>query len=228
MPRGAWLRAAQLVTLAVIVMQMCMCRGGTHLPATGLSFAQLTPSQAADELRECLAKYNSSVQDSPHVKSPWAGWLLQNDTAPVVAGPLIPKAGSTFLRVLFGAQNRPKALTTMAEFLRLRGEQPQSSNKFMSQHNTSVDPASAQLQASKFWFAIVRDPLTRFVDAYVQIANNINAGARSGCDFDHTWTATCVVAIAAAVVVAKFAGIVAGAGGSGGGSGGRRRWWWRC
>jgi hypothetical protein len=167
-------------SLVVVALRLRTCSGGPHLPGAGLSFQQLSPTEAVTELRTCAAKYASYGYDNISVVSGWAGRLLQNDSTPVVVGPLVPKAGSTTMRLLFGDPNRPDALTTVDEFLQLRaGNGPQ-----------------AKAATDKLWFAVVRDPMTRFVDAYIQIANQIkpHKERRAECAFKDSQKAECVQA----------------------------------
>jgi hypothetical protein len=128
-------------------------------------------------MRECIKKHAEEqfllIQNSS-VTSEWAGWLLQNATTPVVVGPLIPKAGSTFLRAMFGDINRPEALTSIPDFLKLRRDE--------KQHPSEV--AKGEVPANRrFWFAVVRDPLSRLVDAYIQVGKWVVADEDSGCSF---------------------------------------------
>ena len=119
------------------------------MPHHSVSYAKLNPLDAATELRQCIHKYQALIPSSwEKANSNWAGKILQNETTPVVAGPLAPKDGSEMLRSLFGQKNRPESLTSVETYLDGRTDQDKQ----------------------KFWFAIVRDPLAQFVDAYVEMA----------------------------------------------------------
>ena len=131
--------------------------GSTHQPASRRSYPTFDAFQAASELRSCFSKYKEHMNQTEFVGlgMGWAGWVLDDPKlAPgVVVGPLIPKSMSTTLRQYFGDGNRPDGLMTIeAASTKLREE-----------------------QKDKFWFTVVRDPLTRFVDAYVQAGNGVKA-----------------------------------------------------
>jgi hypothetical protein len=194
---------ASLLVMTVMVTQIGMCSGSQHLPNSGLSFQQLSPMQAATELRTCVARYGTSSHRrsfNTTVTSGWAGFVLHNHTTQAVAGPLVPKTGSTFLRALFGDHIRPAALTTVEEYLRLRDEFIELRLETIRKAEASarahgkLDKAkilnvSAQNVETKFWFAVVRDPLSRFVDAYVQVATTIPANEALDCKFGNAYTA---------------------------------------
>jgi hypothetical protein len=191
MPLAGGSHVVLLATFVAVMTQLRTCTGGTHLPTADVSFQQLSPQQAAAELRTCAATYaTGSSGPEPSVFSDgWAGWLLQNESTPVVVGPLVPKAGSSLLRVMFGDRRRPDALTDVTDFLRLRGR---------------TDTPKAEAATSKLWFAVIRDPLTRFVDAYVQMSDEIDAARHSGCDFSNVTKAKCVRLRGLALTVATI------------------------
>jgi hypothetical protein len=173
--------ARWLALVMAMVKQLCGC---AHLPADGLSFQQLSPQDAAKELRDCLETHGGDelllLQNTSVVKSDWAGWLLQNASTPVVVGPLIPKDASTSLRIMFGDKNRPEALTSVPDFLQLRQDD-------WNHHRSSQEDEEAvngEVPANRrFWFAVVRDPLSRLVDAYIQIGYWVEADSASGCSW---------------------------------------------
>lgn len=96
--------------------------GSTHLPGTARPFPQLDPFEAARVAQECVGKYSQLAPEDADqwLSTAWAGQVLTNNSSPVVAGPLVPKAGSSLLRVLFGDQNRPKSLTNLSVVLERR------------------------------------------------------------------------------------------------------------
>ena len=144
-----------------------MVRGGTHVPEGLRSFATIAPIEAANFLRECVREHGEHMNQTQFVGEAegWAGHVLYDPTrAPgVVAGPLIPKSMSSTLRKIYGNVNRPIGLASI--------------------HQIATMDAQHQL----FWFAVVRDPLTRFIDAYVEAGN----GQRSFILQDGTGDVTC-------------------------------------
>eukprot|EP00750_Incisomonas_marina_P025230 INCI5355.1.p1 GENE.INCI5355.1~~INCI5355.1.p1 ORF type:complete len:385 (+),score=47.70 INCI5355.1:380-1534(+) len=178
--------SARLGALISLVLAWCAsCPGrapfaagsSAHLPGTARPFQQLDPFEAARVARECLARYSQLAPDDPDygLETSWAGRVLCNESSPVIAGPLVPKAGSSLLRVLFGDENRPTSLTNLSVILEQRVAARDAAG---SSHRKTDD---------KFWFAIVRDPLSQFVDAYVQASNGIFP--KGHCQFTRTRSA---------------------------------------
>ena len=123
--------SARLGALISLVLAWCAsCPGrapfaagsSAHLPGTARPFQQLDPFEAARVARECLARYSQLAPDDPDygLETSWAGRVLCNESSPVIAGPLVPKAGSSLLRVLFGDENRPTSLTNLSVILEQR------------------------------------------------------------------------------------------------------------
>ena len=155
--------------LFVAVLLAC-AHAASHIPMDSRSFITLTPREAAEELRHCFDKWKVRLNISTFNKrgGGWAGWVLHDEElAPgIIAGPLIPKSMSSSLRQMYGNRNRPKGLMTVEQVLDL------------STHNES---------RRNFWFAVVRDPLTRFIDAYVEAGNGqphfLLPGTATLCNF---------------------------------------------
>eukprot|EP00958_Prasinococcus_capsulatus_P012774 scaffold1291_cov412-Prasinococcus_capsulatus_cf.AAC.14 len=100
--------------------------------AEGGSFIDLNAGEAATLLKRCMREHGVDRRDNPGVDSGWAGKLIINQgvsasldsprsipradvhifcsrtCAQVIAGPLIPKSGSTTLRAMFGDPDRPQ------------------------------------------------------------------------------------------------------------------------
>lgn len=88
-----------------------------HLPHSAVSFQQLSPTEAASQLKNCYEQIGSQSRFSEFSLSQWAGLVLHDASIPVVAGPLVPKAGSTLLREMFGDKERPKSLTKVGRII---------------------------------------------------------------------------------------------------------------
>ena len=159
---------------AVVSLQNLCVFAGSHVPSEGLAYSAVNPFEAARELKTCFNRlstlYHRPFSTSP--ESEWAGLILQNDSTPVIAGPIVPKVGSRLLRAIFGDKDRPLSLTQLAPFLENQTRESELTSKKVNEDERSD---------SKFWFAVVRDPLTQFVDAYVESGAKVRDV--DGCEF---------------------------------------------
>mmetsp|Transcript_9969 Transcript_9969/g.36445 ORF Transcript_9969/g.36445 Transcript_9969/m.36445 type:complete len:432 (-) Transcript_9969:82-1377(-) len=115
--------------------------------AEGGSFIDLNAGEAATLLKRCMREHGVDRRDNPGVDSGWAGKLIINQGAKVIAGPLIPKSGSTTLRAMFGDPDRPQGMIERA----------------FGKNSQSLEQRELYTQ-----FAVVRNPLLHFLDVYKQ------------------------------------------------------------
>jgi hypothetical protein len=186
-PRLLWRLALLLLPLLATRRDLKVGGGcgiaaaASHLPSSARPFQQLSPFEAATVARQCLRHFGANRPDNDTVTSEWAGTVLANSSVPVIAGPLVPKAGSTLLRALFGQADRPTAITAIDAVIKERQD---------SRLPQTAHAAAAAGLGAKFWIAIARDPLSHFVDAYMQASNGL--GPRGECKYERIRTATYV------------------------------------
>mmetsp|Transcript_6676 Transcript_6676/g.24753 ORF Transcript_6676/g.24753 Transcript_6676/m.24753 type:complete len:294 (-) Transcript_6676:14-895(-) len=113
--------------------------------AEGASFSDLSAAEAATLLKTCMREHRVDRRDNPGMVTAWAGNLIINETAKVIAGPLIPKSGSTSLRAMFGDPDKPHGLVGRAS----------------GKNSPTLEHPELYTQ-----FAVVRNPLRHLIDVY--------------------------------------------------------------
>jgi len=113
-----------------------------------------TPITLAEDLRTCIAQHHDDMP-AFNRSSQWAGRVIEADGFGLIVGPLIPKVASTDLRDALGVKdwkNHPSEFRTLHDTLHLRGARE------------SVE--------SKLWFAVVRNPVSKLISGYAQVAQS--------------------------------------------------------
>lgn len=157
--RAAW-PAARLLASAVMMLVLAPCASAAGNGARGARkprAALLASASGQGEAEQAPKPVSVTAARAAHLQScvvprsgvgchsPWAGTLLRGHG--VVVGPLIPKAASSSLRMMFGDANYPPG--------RIQRDDPKV-------YRTS------NLTSTSFHFAVVRDPIAHLIDGYKQ------------------------------------------------------------
>ena len=167
--------------LLIVVWSNVLCCVGRHMPTSNRNYSDVNPFEAANILRECVSEFKlvgTGDVGVEQINSTWAGMVLHGPRDPVIVGPLVPKDASSLMRVLFGDKNRPDALKHLDAAIN------------MQKQHEDAGSTSTESTSNPFWFAIVRDPMSQFVDSYMQASNGVAATAE--CPFARIRTPECV------------------------------------